>query len=406
MIESRARITEIPKYALLLLLVWLWYSTVVIDNSYAQEPIEENIYVQVFFAFPPLGEPMLVQDVYLEFKNIPDNYPPINTSLEAFNDPFIKADFKGMGYYVNIDVHYLSSIQVEKAYAYADEIAQDFLRVFDFPDIQKTTKSHQIDENEVIIKQYFKCATPTAEEILMKYTPKEGFGKFIGNLVAKPRTDKSSLVDFYYTLQKNGSNFFWNFVIGYSMGKSLDGGTEETISLNELLNNSLPILASTHQSSIIIEIEKNRTSKIGDSILTYTLSLEDIHPSGYDIIDTEYYYVRKYEDLTTPLNNVIVKVKIGKIPSHNDYPWMAITIGIIGSIAVIVVACVKKRKTKKRNIKMRRKDNFLRPIPHFFCGPEGFAQGQASRTLYNLAVGEAKRRRKEIGKRSENKKIC
>ena len=345
MIESKVRMTE-TKYALLLLLVLLC-SNMTVGNSYSQESFQENIYVQVFFAFPPLGETMLVQDVYLEFKNILDNNPPINTSLEAFNDPFIKANFKGMGYYVNIDVHYLSSIQVEKAYAYADEIAQDFLRVFDFSDIQKTTKSHQINENEVIIKQYFKCATPTAEETLMKYTPKEGFGKFIGNLVAKPRTDKSGLVDFYYTLQKNGSNFFWNFVIGYSMGKSLDGDAEETINLNELLNNSQPILASTHQSSIIIEIEKNQSRKIGDSVLTYTLTLEDIHPSGYKIIDTEYYYVRKYEDLTTPLNNVIVKVKIGKIPSHNDYLWVATIIGIIVTIAVIVVACVKKRKQEE-----------------------------------------------------------
>jgi len=93
-----SKMTKTRKYVLLLLLVWLCCNIVVIGNLHAQELFEENIYVQVFFAFPPLGEPMLVQDVYLEFKNIPENNPPINTSLEAFSDGFISAEFKDMGY--------------------------------------------------------------------------------------------------------------------------------------------------------------------------------------------------------------------------------------------------------------------------------------------------------------------
>jgi hypothetical protein len=343
--------TEI-KYVLLLLLVWLCCSSMTVGNSYSQESFEENIYVQVFFAFPPLGEPMIVQDVYLEFKNISDG-PPINTSLEAFSDGFISAEFKGMGYFMSIDAYYQSNIPVEKTYVYTDEITQEFIRAFDCPNLQRIAKSHQINEasNTIKIKQQFEYSS-WVEQILLKYKPKIGFGKFIDDFLKKyvPGGETIGLTDLYYTLQKTYSGFSWNFVIGAATGKPLLAEeTEYIIDLNELLNNSLPILASTHQSSIIIEIEKNRTSKIGDSILTYTLTPEDIHPNGYTIIDTEYYYVRKYEDLTTPLNDVIVKVKIGKIPSHDDYPWMATTIGIIVTIAVIVVAYAKKRKIKEKH---------------------------------------------------------
>jgi hypothetical protein len=366
MIESKVRMTE-TKYALLLLLVLLC-SNMTVGNSYSQESFQENIYVQVFLGFPP-GETLLVQNTVLEFKNIPDG-PPINTSLEAFNDPFVKADFKGIGYFMNIDVYYLSTVQIEKAYTYADQITQEFLKVFDYPQMQRISKSHQIDDatNTIKIKQQFNCTTPSAHMILLKYKPEIGFGKLIDNFLEKYTASDASgttgLTDMYYTLQKTNLGFSWNLVIGGSIGKTFSSNTTEIINLNELLNNSLPILASTHQSSIIIEIEKNRTRKIGDSILTYTLIPEDIRPDGYAIIDTEYYYVRRYEDLTTPLNDVIVKVKIGKILPH-DYPWMAITIGIIGTIAVIVVACVKKRKTR-RNIKMRRKKISSDHSP-FFC---------------------------------------
>jgi len=338
--------------------MWLCFNTGMIANSYETQEVqefEENIYVQVFFAFPPLGETMLVQDVYLEFKNIPDNNPPINTSLEAFRDAFVKADFKGMGYFMSIDAYYQSNIPIEKAYVYADVITQEFLKVFDYPQMQRISKSHQIDDatNTIKIKQQFNCTTPSAHKILLKYKPEIGFGKLIDNFLEKYTASDASgttgLTDMYYTLQKTNLGFSWNLVIGGSIGKTFSSNTTEIINLNELLNNSLPILASTYQSSIIIEIEKNRTRKIGDSILTYTLTLEDIRPSGYDIIDTEYYYVRRYEDLTTPLNDVIVKVKIGKIPSHNDYPWVATIIGIIVTIAVIVVAYAKKRKIKEKH---------------------------------------------------------
>jgi len=349
--------TKIPKYALLLLLVWLCFNGISINSSHATQEFEENIYVLIFFGFPP-GETLLVQNCRLEFKNIPNDNPPINTSLEAFNDAFISAEFGGMGYSMFLNAYYRSSIQIEKAYGYADEIAQEFLRAFNCANLQRIAKSHEIDEitNTIKIKQQFKYPS-FVEQILLKYKPKIGFGKFIDDFLKKyvPGDETTGLTDLYYTLQKTYSGFSWNFVIGATVGKPLLAKeTEYIIDLNELLNNSLPILASTHRSSIVIEVQKNRIRKIGNSFVTYTLTVKDIDPSGYDIVDTEDYYVRKYEDLTTPLNDVIVKVKVGKTISPPDYPWMAIAIGII---ALIVVICVKEGKIKKRNIK--RRENFL-----------------------------------------------
>ena len=332
-------------------------------KSLPTNDIEQGIYVYAHFEFPPTGEILFVKNVHLYFSKV--TALPVNTALSAFNSGFVDAKAEiiraGRNCFISISIYYdLNQIVTEKANEYADIVADEFLKIFDYITIGNIHKAQSIDNKTNVIRlwrQYgYMDYSLTAMSSFMRYKSTYGFGKFIDNFLTKyvPGTDIVGIVDLYYNVKKTDSMFSWEFVIGGSTGKYLSNeNTEETIDVNEIIGNSLPIQTSTHQSEIAIEVEKNESTVIGTSFVTYTLDIKDIQPSGYTTIYEPTIERRKYEDLTTPLNNVIVKVDVRKTDnSSNDNPGLLTTaviiVLIIAIVAIIVYAKTRKSKSDRK----------------------------------------------------------
>ena len=358
------KLNNTPKYILSLLFICICFIkfACVPCRSLPTDEVKEAIYVYVFFGFPPLGETLFVKNVHLHFSDITGL--PVNMISSAFNDGFISAKAEiiraGRNSILSFSVYYnLSQIVTEKANEYADNVANEFLEALGYKGLDSISRAQNIDNTTNIISLFrqFGFMNYTVNEItpFMKYKPEAGFGRYIDSFLARyvPGTDIIGIVDLYYNVKKTGSTFSWEFVIGGSTGKYVsDEMAEETIDLDEILNNSLPIQTPTQQSAIFVDVEKNQSKVVGGSIITYTLNIKDTQPAGYIIIDEPTTERRKYEDLTTPLNNVIVKVDVGKTDDEpadklNDYSIL-LTVAVVSVIiAIAIIIYAKKRRSRK-----------------------------------------------------------
>jgi hypothetical protein len=357
------KLNKTPKILLLwLLLLWLFvdFACVHCNSSDLEQKPKEGIYVYMFFAFPPTGETLIVKNVHLSFTNVSS---PINTAIPAFDELIeCKCEIIRVGWkcFVSVMSRYPSG--VANANQHADVVANEFLRVFNKTGLSSIHKAQKIDDTTNTIRLWRQFGYMDYQvfqvEPFLRYKPSMGFADLVTrDFLSKyvPGTDIIGLVDLYYRGTKNGSTFSWEFVIGASEAK-LTFGTEETINLNELLNNSLPIHASTKQSEIRIDIEKTTTRKIHDTIETYTLTLKDIYPDSCHLIEEQI----RYEDLTTPVDNVIVTVKVEvKKVKDNDLIFIAliavgVSAGVITTIAIFLKK-IKKFKEEKTPLQYKNK---------------------------------------------------
>lgn len=355
------------KYILSVLLMCLCLANLacVPCKALALDEVKQGIYVDVFIGYYPTGEIPIIKNVHLYISNVTEL--PVNTGLPAFNDGFISAKTEfvtgGKQSFLSTSVFYnLSQIANETANQYADVVANEFLKVLDYTWLGSICRSQRVDNttNTVKIFRQFGYLQESMDEIrnFMSYRPTGGFGKFIDNLLPAyvPGTGTTGIVDLYYNVKKVGSTFSWEFMIGGSSSKIIPETTvetEETINLNEMLNNHLPIQASTSQSEIVIDVWK--TAETDRSV--YNLSITDIQPTGYTIVDDPTNLIRKYENLTTPLNNVIFKVDVRKTdkPSNDNFTLQTIaaTAIVITALATVTVIYARKRKIKNQSEKNR-----------------------------------------------------
>jgi hypothetical protein len=290
---------------------------------------------------------------------------PVNTTLSAFNDGFIEAKVEiirqGRKCFIAVTAYYnLSRTGTETADEYANDIANEFLKVFGY-NLNSIHQHHEINSstNTIKVVQQFGYLDYSMYGIspFLKYRPTDGFGKLIDNFLPLyvPGSDVIGLIDLYYNViaLKNESTFSWGFTIGGYTSRIFSGESTETINLNELIGNSMPIVASTPESEINIEIEKTQSMRIDGSIVTYTLNVSNITPDGYTIAHKSSIEQIKYKDLTNSLDNVIVTVGISEVKSPN-IDWTLIGVVVCVCIAILATVLYFRKKSKNSRRKMYR----------------------------------------------------
>jgi hypothetical protein len=330
----------------------------------AVEETKETIYIAVFFGAPP-GELRLVRNAAIVIENSMVG-PPVNKSLEAFNNGFIElrchlAPF-GNEFSIVFNVFFDPSIGNETASRYCDEISNEFLKVFGYQELEVFKKEHGFEESKIRVYRAFGHGQYNKEEVskFLKYAPTNGFSKLIGGLVDKyVPGDSVTWLDPYYTLKKVGSDFYWDLAVYASTSELLPWDIKnypKSISINELLNNNSPLIDEPLPNQKIVILIENRTLELSSGLTNYTIGIQKIQPQGYTIGSGDENWSNaieiKYNHLF-PMNDVVIDVVINS--STQPHPLrIEILAGIIGTVicslalvAVIVYAKKKQREAGK-----------------------------------------------------------
>ena len=340
--------------ATLLLVCFCLQSVVSIASGEARE-YEETMYVYVFFSAHP-GELRLVRNVHLFFENLTTG-PPINKSLEAFNK-LVELEFAltpaGDKFFVSFNIFFEPSIENETASTYADEIIQEFLKVFDYQGLDFLWGNQRIRKSKMWVHRSFGYKPYNREEVsaFLKYKPTGGFEKFVDGLLSKyiPGNSTTGLSSSYW-LKKVESKFYWTLKVTgitsellpwYVRNRSL------TIDVKELLNTDLPIVEHPLENQrIIICVETNHTEQLTKGLTTYKVEIIDVQPEGYTIAPSEWpnWIEIRYEPLF-PMDNIIIKMNIDSSTrnSREQLIKIVITAIIMLMALLILIWIVKKRK--------------------------------------------------------------
>ena len=204
--------------ATLLLVCFCLQSFVSIASGEARE-YEETMYVYVFFSAHP-GELRLVRNVHLFFENLTTG-PPINKSLEAFNK-LVELEFAltpaGDKFFVSFNIFFEPSIENETASTYADEIIQEFLKVFDYQGLDFLWGNQRIRKSKMWVHRSFGYKPYNREEVsaFLKYKPTGGFEKFVDGLLSKyiPGNSTTGLSSSYWLKKWNQNSIGLSKLLG------------------------------------------------------------------------------------------------------------------------------------------------------------------------------------------------
>jgi hypothetical protein len=213
----------------------------------------------------------------------------------------------------------------------------------------------------------------------LRYKPETGFGTLINKNFLNIYIPGNATKGITYLTYNWEKGLGWYLTIESSLNGQWSPG-EKIVSLNELIGNEETIGAN--HGLIRVFIWNWTLGKY-----KYIMKPLSITPNGYTVEKEEESVTYEWRlDDFTQIQNVVIHLETSKISkSQSNSTISAIAIALGGIIVVIFIAVKKRRKCKSSDYSL------------FLVGRKAFAWGQASRTHYP-AVGEAKRRRKEIGK--------
>ena len=361
---------KLAKRISLLLLVWFCLLNIQCLANASAETVEQKETLEVLLFFGSSGDIRLVSNVCVRIENSTVG-PPINKSLEALNDGFIKATFHfaGLGkeFSVVLNTFFDPSIGNETASSYTDDIAEEFLKVFGYQNFTLLRQWQGIEESKMRVYRAFGHGRYNKAETskFLKYVPPGGFSRFIDGLIDK-YVSKDLETGLYlpcYTLKKIGSDFYWDVELtGVTTIDHLPKDAREyskSISVNELLNSDASLIDEPSENEeIIILAEKNRTVRLSGEIKTFTMDIQEIHPEGYTIaeskdwsneIEIRYEHPFKMEDIVIyVIIDSVTHPQPYSIPPRILIPLLGIIICSVVLVATIVYA-KKKQKEGERN---------------------------------------------------------
>ena len=347
------------KCLVVLMLTWLCIQGFGLTSPVSGEEFEEyqeTIEASVFISIHP-GELRLVKNIKLIFENID---PPINTSITAFNDRFLELEFtempRGDHYSIDFNVYFEPNLENETAKFYANEIISEFMKVFGYSGLNLLWENQMVREGRMWVYKSFGYILLTKENALtfLKFAPKNGFGKFIENLIEKyvPGDSTTGLINRYF-IKKVDSKFYCDVIISGASSDLLPSWEPHdyryTLSLKELLNSDSPIVDQPLEyQQIIVAYEENHTELLSRGWTTYTIDVESVQPEGYTVTPDPWPNRKdiKYKPLF-PMENIIVSFTINSYVRRESQipPWIWPAIGIIILLAaLIVLLCIAKKR--------------------------------------------------------------
>ena len=305
----------------------------------------ERLHLWILLSEHP-GELRLVRNVQLIFENTIG--PPINTSLPAFNNGFIELEYAltpEVGkFFVTFNIFFDLNVDNETASSYADDIINEFFRVYNYQGLELLWKSQGIWESKIVVHKSFGYMPYTKEKVstFLKFRPVEGFGMFIDSLLNKyvPGNATTGLSVSYWL--KKTESFQWDLKVSCTTSSLFPWyphNYSATIDVNELLNDDLSKVQFSQKQQVEISIETNKTLQLTKGLTTYTTTIESIQPAGYTISNHEYtpdFAQIKYEVPTMP--NIIVKICIDSTVKNETFQLHPLLVTILlGVVTVFIV---------------------------------------------------------------------
>jgi hypothetical protein len=351
------------KCLVVLMLACLCILNVQSTPSVFAESIEqkEAMYVTVFFAANP-GELNLVKNVHLIFENSTIG-PPVNTSLEAFNNGFVEMEYaltpEVDRFFLSFNIFFEPFLSNEAANLYTECIVQEFLKVFDYQDLELLWQNQGIQESKIWVHRSFGYKPYNKEEVstFLEYKPTNDFGRFIDGLISKyvPGDSRTKLSS-SYSLKRIGSSFYWTLKVTAVASEVLAWdvqGRSESININELLNNNKPLIEEpSDDQRIIILIQKERTFQLSKGLTTYIIEIQRIQPEGCTVADSEFSNWPdtteiKYEPLI-PMENIVVDVIVNSSTQKQEFPSTVLECIAAATVAFLALFFCVKKKLKRR----------------------------------------------------------
>lgn len=246
--------------------------------------------------------------------------PPINTSLPAFQDGFIKLEHAltpEVGkFFITFNIFFDLSIDNETVGIYADAIINEFFRVFDYQGLELLWANQGVYQSQIVIHKSFGYLPYTKEEVskFLQFRPKEGLGIFIESLLNKyvPGNATTGLTASYW-LERTPSKLQWVFRVNGMTSSIIPWYPHDysvVIDVNELLGDDILKITPSNNRDVEISIQTNDTLKLTKGLTTYTITVESIQPEGYTISPSDYPNTVDVKYETLPNENIIIKINI------------------------------------------------------------------------------------------------
>jgi len=284
----------------------------------AKETLYIIVFTDMFF-----GELSVVKNVRLIFENVEcTEGPPINLSLPAFNGGFIEMEFalttEVRKLFITFNIFFDSSVDNQTAARYAEDIINEFMRVYDY-ELELLWKSQGTHESKKVVHESFGYLPYTKLEVLkfMQFRPSSGLSTFIDSLIDKYVLPDNATtgISASYWLKRDGSKFHWDFWITGVESLKVPRHPHDyqiTIDVNEWVNNDISKLKLTENRKIIISIETNKTLNLPEGRTTYTTTIESIEPEGYVTSNSSYFpnNIEIIYQSQNSLNNIVIKIHL------------------------------------------------------------------------------------------------
>ncbi len=328
------------------------------------------MYVTVFFAAPP-GELRLIKNIGITIENSTIG-PPVNASLEAFNNKLIELICRltpyGNKFFISFDISFVSSIENETANSYVDIIIREFLKIFGLEGLKFKDRKQEIQEARVLFRLNFECGENKERALTFaKYVPTNGFGKFIEKLIEKhvPGSLVTGLTSISYRIKKVGFKLIWDIDFFITVSSELLPwdvcGHQELININELLSNDGILIDEPHQNQrIIILIEQNHTERLTKGLTNYTVHFKNIQPDGYVLRPSTQWpnWVEiRYEPLF-PMENIVIEITVNSYTQTQTSPlmWIIAAVIVIVVLSTFMTLLFYVKEKRKGGEKLDRKD--------------------------------------------------
>ncbi|MGB9694121.1 MAG: hypothetical protein ACPLYF_04690, partial [Fervidobacterium sp.] len=298
----------------------------------------------------------LVKNINLIFENM---NPLINTSLTAFKDRFLELECSmvtwGDTYFIAFNAYFEPSLENETAKFYTDEIISEFMTSFGYSGLNLLWKNQMVKEGKMWVHKSFGFIPRSREGVLtfLKFAPKNGFAKFIDQLLEKyiPGNATTGLIPHYFVKRVN-SGCYLDLVITGTSSVLLPSWEPRdysySISLKELLNTDSSIVEQPLEyQQIIIRYEKVHTELLSRGNTTYTIDIDSIQPEGYNVAPDEWpNWVDIIYSPLSPMEDVVIEMTINSYVQRQTPPWTWPIIAMIVLLTAFAVLLyiVKKRK--------------------------------------------------------------
>lgn len=351
------------KHALIPFLVLTILIYALMPQAFAEETeYNEVMYAAVFLSANP-GEFRLVKNINLIFDRL---NLPINTSITAFNNKFLNLTCtlhtETTPFFIAFDACFEPDIENETAKLYTNEIVEEFMSAFGYLNFTCSWENYIIREGKMWV--YKNVNIPRIKESILtflKFTPRDGFGKFIGGLVEKyfPGDSTTGLLPFYM-LEKSGDQFHWTLIINGASSDILPSWEPHdysfTISLKELLNaNSSIVEQPLDYQHVLIRYEYNHTEQLSRGLTTYIMNVDCINPEGY-AIEPDFNWRKILYDHPSPTEDITIKFTVNSYVQKGISPQFLVAAAIVALIAlsalfiIVLVYYARKREGgEKRN---------------------------------------------------------